>query len=165
MKHSVEHVCGHPAEHDLTGSLPYQAWEAKRRGGGPCPICWATSVDSENALNAAYAAEQDLPELAGTEKQVAWAVTIRADFLAGLPGKLAALNVEVTRQHGAALASSSTAVLALLRELACTELSAPWWIRNRTRLADSIIKRHSVKLKSGGAGETARRLLFWVGPR
>jgi hypothetical protein len=82
-KHLVEHACGHPAEHELTGRRDQQVFEAKRRAGGPCPICYAAEVASENALNAAYAAEQQLPELAGTPKQVAWAVTIRADFWGG----------------------------------------------------------------------------------
>jgi hypothetical protein len=167
MKHTIEHTCGHPAEHDLNGSPGFQAWEAKRRAAGPCPICYRAEVDSENALNAAFAAEQALPDLAGTPRQVAWAVSIRADFLGQLPHLLAGLRKAVAGQGGAELPGPDEA-LAVIRESTCRETSAPWWIRNRDRIADSLRQRHHVRLRSGDPGdpgETAGRLLVWAGRR
>jgi hypothetical protein len=99
--------------------------------------------------------------LAGTPKQVAWAVSIRAAFLVDLPGQLAGLGKAVSAQRGAALTRPEEA-LGVLRTIACRETSAPWWIRNRDRLADSLRQRHHVTLKMGDAGETARRVLMWA---
>ena len=75
-KYTITHTCGHNAQHQLFGKEEARertlAWRAK----GICPICYA----AEQSANV-DAASADLPELTGSEKQVAWARKIRVKVL------------------------------------------------------------------------------------
>ena len=84
--HYITHTCGHEAKHVLTVA------EEKRNKvewleSVICPACYEKQRQAERAAEAerAKAATSHLPELTGSEKQVAWATTIRAKVLKVLP--------------------------------------------------------------------------------
>ena len=105
-------------------------WEAWIQGQeGCCPACYAKRMaakrEAERAAATARAAEQsaahNLPALTGSEKQVAWAMTIRVHALdmalAGLDGSLDNLNETGRQVLAAAMAHMPT--------------EAKWWIDHR----------------------------------
>ncbi|MDD2627108.1 MAG: hypothetical protein PHI87_06140 [Candidatus Methanomethylophilus sp.] len=65
----------------IIGKVKDRQWKADREFEKLCPDCWEIEkqrrFDEENQRAAAEATEQGLPELAGTEKQMAWANTLR----------------------------------------------------------------------------------------
>lgn len=89
-----------------------------------CRDCWhkeqiANKKQAEQASSEEYAqqlSQYNLPELTGTEKQVAWATTIRNNAL----GEVAKLNP--TEKFW---------------DLARKQSTAKWWIENRDEFLDS----------------------------
>lgn len=78
MKHTITHACGHTITHDIFGRVRdrdgKERWLAER----PCLSCCR---EGENAANAQAAAKAGLPALTGSEKQVAWATTVRQKLI------------------------------------------------------------------------------------
>lgn len=89
MKYYVTFSCGHEGEVNLYGKAAERdrriAWYEEE---GICPDCYRKMKEEERRKAdeelAAYAdkieAEWNLPELEGTEKQIAWARKIRASY-------------------------------------------------------------------------------------
>lgn len=73
--------CGHEGRTDITGPVKNRQWIADRRFEGLCPECYQKQKEDGRAKasseSADKAKEQGLPKLTGTEKQVAWAETLR----------------------------------------------------------------------------------------
>lgn len=83
MKYTVTFSCGHEAEVELFGKTSERdrriAWYEKE---GLCPDCYRKMKEEELADYAEkIETEYKLPELEGTEKQVAWARKIRAGVI------------------------------------------------------------------------------------
>jgi hypothetical protein len=76
--------CGHEGRVDIIGPGKDREWKRERAFSGMCPECYRKFKEEEKAKENAKAAEESkemsLPELTGTEKQVAWANTIRLEF-------------------------------------------------------------------------------------
>jgi len=128
-KYTVEHTCGHDEEHQLFG---------KHSGFGgrdqklewletqDCSACQKIARDKQHAEAnaAAKAANAGLVELQGSVKQVAWAETIRAQFVSDLAPKLTnfkAAGMDV--YHGV-----------------LEQTSASWWIDRRNDDAMCIMR-------------------------
>ena len=117
-QYTINHVCGHTEVHQIYGTNAHgerdrkEAWLATQ----PCSECRQAQREAERAEATAKATEQAaklaMPELTGSEKQVAWALAIRATALEGLKKEL--VKPELAAQ-----------IVAL-------ETSAKWWIENRT---------------------------------
>jgi hypothetical protein len=77
--------CGHEGRTNVIGPTKNRQWIADNRFSGLCPECWEKHLQEErekaNTLAAEKAKEMELPELTGTEKQVAWANTLRQKFI------------------------------------------------------------------------------------
>lgn len=126
MKFSISHSCGHTAGVDLLGPYADRDRKAAWLATVPCPACAKTERDQErdqrNEQTAAQAASAGWPALTGTERQTAWATTIRADTITAMTERLG-------RHVDAELAS---AVLAVWTADALRHTEASWWIDNRT---------------------------------
>lgn len=86
-KYEVEHACGHTETHNLTGPHKHREWWLENVGPGRlCSDCFQEEKQKQYADRSAQATESakasGLPELTGSPKQIAWAETIRASFLA-----------------------------------------------------------------------------------
>lgn len=90
------------------------AWAEKN--GMICDTCKAKQRDKENRLSAEQNAEDGLPELKGSEKQIAWAETIRAEKLAQIEGDSSML---------------------------AKQTSASWWIEHRNHSARALLEIES----------------------
>ena len=137
-QYEISHQCGHTATVQIYGTdvngerKQRAAWLATR----PCTSCYRARQqrerDARNGSAVAQAAADGLPELTGTAKQVAWAVTIRQETLDGL-------RQDLSRYDDA----TAGAVMGIYRRIAARETSASAWIDAReageTR---QLIKKH-----------------------
>jgi hypothetical protein len=116
MNYTVRHVCGHDQSHDFFG--PSRERDHKRRfvAEQPCRDCLKRiTVERAEAHNETY----DLPDLVGTDKQNAWALTIRYQSLVMVDRVLAAIGE---------LADRDQVNAARLRLHGIDD--AHWWIAN-----------------------------------
>lgn len=77
--------CGHDGRVNVIGPGKDRQWKIDREFSGLCPECYkkeqAEKRANANAEAAKKSAEMELPELTGTEKQIAWANTLRVSFI------------------------------------------------------------------------------------
>lgn len=84
-KQVINHSCGHQVTHNLIGKYNDRDRKAAWLANHVCSDCYKAQLAAERAkanFSAAETAkEQQLPALIGSDKQVAWATTIRQDVL------------------------------------------------------------------------------------
>lgn len=118
-KEYVTHSCGHEVVHQLYGPHASRDRKAAYLATQACPDCQKAARDLANAAKNAEAAEQanaaGLPELTGSEKQIAWATTIRQEKLG---------QIEQINDYGLSLLTGQTA--------------ASWWIDLRNEDFSSV---------------------------
>lgn len=77
--------CGHEGRVNIIGPVKDRQWKADREFSKMCPECYKQYLKKQREkeiLEAKKKAEEmELPELTGTEKQVAWAITIRDQLI------------------------------------------------------------------------------------
>ncbi len=124
-----EYSCGHKGRVDIVGPTKHRQWKADRHFEGLCEECWeAKKVSDREAANAEAAkkaAEMELPELQGSEKQVAWANTIRVQILEAIEGFKNKEGVTVT-----------DAFHETVDHVITSKAKASWWIDNRHYVHD-----------------------------
>ncbi len=84
-KYEGTYSCGHEGTVNIIGPQKDRQWKIDRHFDGLCPECHKKERQREKEEAEKVAAEKtvemDLPALTGTEKQVAWANTIRIDLI------------------------------------------------------------------------------------
>lgn len=73
-KYSITHTCGHTETVALFGPEKDRSRRIATLESRDCPACYKAS---QNETGAAVQAENDLPALVGTEKQIAYAASLR----------------------------------------------------------------------------------------
>lgn len=76
--------CGHEGRVNVIGKQSDRQWKIDRHFEGICELCKEKEREEANKKAAEKASEYEFPELKGTEKQIAWANTIRMDFYESL---------------------------------------------------------------------------------
>ncbi len=132
-KINIIHTCGHSETHNLFGPGKERDHKIEWLKSTLCTDCYKAEQqakrEAENAAAAAANTEAGLPALIGTEKQIAWAETIRAKAITQIEEILTATDAnranlsadqasELDRLHGDFRA---------IRQQA----SAAWWIDRR----------------------------------
>ncbi len=158
-QYTVTYSCGHSDTVQLYGPTKDRerkiAWFEK---SGRCASCYralkaAERVEQEKANEAENIASADanlvagLPALTGSEKQIAWAETIRAKALAAplnAPRTAKPATQDKADQLGITI-EALTAILqgiqdagAAARNRLETESSAKWWIENRNTVDSAV---------------------------
>lgn len=131
-KYNVEFSCGHTEMVELFGKEADRqrkiAWLEKE---GLCPDCFkakkAAEHKAENDAAKAEAEKEGLPELTGSPKQVAWAITLRQQVLDDIAGILAKTPVQSQKM---ALDFKAWAV---------GQTESRFWIDHRNLLLRSLI--------------------------
>lgn len=156
---TVEHCCGHQVDHQLYGNRAWRARQAERLAQELCPDCKQAERDKENRKAAEANVEAGYPPLEGTEKQIAWAETIRHDMLAVAEAVDEAWSTvrddnqsdwkQVLRKSGqpfvacenllrnAVKSVGGSAREAFMRAL-CEQTKASWWIDHRGNYYDVV---------------------------
>lgn len=101
------YACGHEGRKQFYGSHKEREYAVKTHFEKVCPDCWKAECAKRNEEAAAKNKDAALPALTGSEKQIAWAESIRAK-LVGKPDFVFALQ----------------------------KTSAKWWIDHRDELDD-----------------------------
>jgi len=87
-KYNVEYVCGHEAVVQLYGKNSEREKKLNWMAKNLCPDCWKKENErikmEHNVACAEINAQAGLPALEGSEKQIAWAESIRKDAIARL---------------------------------------------------------------------------------
>ena len=136
----VDYRCGHSIREQFYGPGKDRESRKEWKERGVCPDCYRVQKTQELAIESKVAAEQavaqGLPMLAGSEKQIAWAETIRKNALVG-PS-----NVIMSDMSAEAIIAARPAdqvehfkevrrIQVEARKRLETETSAKWWIENR----------------------------------
>jgi len=115
MGQIITHACGHEQIHYLSGFASQQERKARWLETTECRTCFVASKQAEQAeaavRDSAAIAHLNLPPLTGSDRQIAWATTLRA-------GRLCALTA--TPGTG----GSGHQVCAIV-------IDAKWWIDHR----------------------------------
>lgn len=78
----IQHACGHTQDHNLTGTTSKREWMVSRIEMTLCTACYEVEqqrlLAESTAKAATEAKETGLPVLEGSEKQIAWAESLRA---------------------------------------------------------------------------------------
>ena len=149
---TVEHSCGHEERHDLYGNRKWRERQAARLEQELCSNCKQAERDAENRNAAQANAEAGYPPLEGTEKQIAWAESIRHDMLAVAEVVDEAWSTirddnqsewrQVLREGGQPFVACESLLRNAVKEAGveareafmralCEQTSASWWIDHR----------------------------------
>jgi hypothetical protein len=136
-KYQVTYKCGHEGIEQITGRV-------KDRGGKAawieanklCPDCYEAKRQKEraeaNAQNADANRDAGLPPLTGSEKQIAWAESIRATQITQLDGLIALMDKSADKVAAQPEAIRQAVEQAYERFISLkTETKASVWIENR----------------------------------
>lgn len=138
-KYDVTYGCGHEATIQLYGPVKDRdrkiAW---LESSGLCSDCYKAKRDAEFAARNTEAASANaaLIALTGSDKQIAWAESIRREQLAGLakrdlrirPAMMETIGVVGNDPRIAQMDNTIEEMVTTAR----TQASAKWWIDNRT---------------------------------
>lgn len=149
-RHTVTHACGHTQDHQLYGPYKDRDRQAARLADTACTECWRADQDRQhreaNAAAAIDNAAAGLVALTGSEKQVAWAESIRKPILAALDALPADLkHPSLSPDAQAELSDAVALVICEVRD----QSSARWWIDNRHELAGGDPRRLALRHVSG----------------
>lgn len=78
MKYEVKYACGHKGIVDIVGKNEDRERKLAWLATCDCPVCYKAKMDE---MRAEQEKAENLPELEGSEKQVAWARKIRIELL------------------------------------------------------------------------------------
>ena len=131
-KYDVDYSCGHSATIQLVGPTRERERKIEWMERGLCPDCYKAAKDAERIKNEAKAVEGiDLVALTGSEKQIKWAESLRAQTLADVRRRVE--NVRAAKGDEVAnivLAASTTAINHYPE--------AKFWIDNRDDLFTAL---------------------------
>lgn len=132
----INYSCGHTDRIQMYGPTRNRESKKKWMERGICTECYRKQKEEERAKASRVAAEQakssGLPELVGSEKQIAWAETIRKNALASAQNNVlsrdAFASLPVDKQEAS---RGLFEVVRTARDRLEIETSAKWWIDNR----------------------------------
>lgn len=126
-KYTITRKCGHVETINIGGKVSERDRLASYEEEKLCYECWKAKqkADREEASNkaAAEAKTSGLTELKGSEKQVAWAETIRSEIIKNLDRILESVNTDKTKDLHEALSVAINTIKLID--------SARWWIDHR----------------------------------
>lgn len=139
-KYAVKMSCGHEETIELFGKTADRdrkiAWLQEH---GTCSACYKARLDAEKIAATKAAAEKavedNLPELTGSEKQINWAMTIRAQKLTDLDKMFGDLNAKITDEQ---MRSKNQIAYQAARNVLTSKTEAKYWIDNRNNSVKSL---------------------------
>lgn len=120
--------------------------------GGLCTDCWKAGRDAvratENAQAAQSAAASGLPSLTGSEKQTAWANTLRVKMLAQLDELVAHAKTVADKKSEDKKVTELVEQIGIGADLIRAKTAASWWIDNRATDSRGLINSLLPEIKS-----------------
>ena len=123
-KYTITMACGHEEVHNIVGTNVHGEREKKAEWLST-RLCYECYKKQQAEEAAKATADANLPELTGSEKQIAWATDIRAKAAP----VIAAMQARI-KEHAKKSPNQTAAMQIVLDELRA-QTSAKWWIDNR----------------------------------
>lgn len=137
-KWTITHSCGHDATHQIYGPSKDRQRIANAIAQKPCYDCHQAQLQAENAKAAESNAAANLPALTGSEKQIAWAESIRFKIITELDTLGAQAKAQI--DSGKASADDPNVIQCLAAmDYIRNQTKASWWIDHRTMSARSLV--------------------------
>ena len=139
---SIKRSCGHTEDMQFYGPRKEREWKIARAECELCSACREKEIAEENAKSAKKASELGLPQLTGSDKQIAWAETIRMAAMPRLDSFFEEMDTNMAAIPAEKRAASQenydkfTALLSAARFVA----KASWWIDRREDWARSGLR-------------------------
>lgn len=125
-KYNITYACGHTGDVQIGGKTRDRDRRAEYEATKLCYACYtaklATERSAKNDLARTEATEAGLPELTGSDKQIAWSMSIRKNVLDQLEAQRSRINRCGEFAYIADMAIDS------LRAKYLANVSAKWWI-------------------------------------
>lgn len=145
-KHKVKMSCGHTETIQLFGKMTDRekriAWLEEH---GTCTACYKARKDAahaeETAAAKAKADEENLPNLTGSEKQIKWALAIRAKKFEALDNRLAEMNTKTDEQQQ----RKNQIACQAARNVLARKTESRFWIDNRNVDALRLIANNNLQ--------------------
>lgn len=139
-------VCGEEHRISLFGKISDREWKLEH-WDWTCDECKKKRYDEENASAAEENKEAGLPALEGTERQVAWAETIRKQIIT-------AINTEIEEKESPfkldlSDTKSQQVFNATIKRI-FNETQASWWIDNRDERPRDLVRSLAPKVYESG---------------
>ena len=142
-QYNVTHACGHEHTYQLYGPGKDRERKIEWLSGQDCPACRKAA---ENKAAAEASEGLDLPELTGTPKQVAWANTIRGQFIAKFKefdfSKFHSNIIQYKRVNQVVRDGG----LKLALDMVSSETEARFWIVNRFEFIENMLTVYAKKI-------------------
>lgn len=145
-KYEIKMSCGHVETIQLFGKMTDRdkkiAWLEEH---GICTACYKARQDAahaeETAAAKAKADEENLPELNGSEKQVNWALSIRAKKFEALNEMFANANANATDEQR----QQNQIALQAAKNVLASKTESRFWIDNRNTPARKLIAQNGLQ--------------------
>lgn len=139
-QYTVTRACGHEETVTLYGPIKQREWRlANVEPDKLCSECYKAELEKqhqeENRKAKEAARSQELPELVGTEKQVAWAETLRQKVVA----EIEKIIDEIDHIPAEKRNESEIDLFMKTVDIVLSKTSASWYIENRFRSAREIL--------------------------
>lgn len=133
--YEITRSCGHIESIQIYGTNVHGERERKaaQLAENPCGDCRRAGRDQAAS---AQAADLGLPELTGSDRQIAWAMTIRATALTGLDTWRAQIAERLANHPEEQ--ERADQLLTTLETVVAGHTDARWWIDNRVRTVDAL---------------------------
>lgn len=119
------YACGHNGRVNIVGKMSERQKKADRYFSRICEECRIKEQKEEAKKSAEKSAKYEFPELQGSEKQVAWANTIRLEYYERCEKEKSNVDHIITK-----------------------EVQAKFWIDNRTHLDEDFVKKYDNEKES-----------------
>lgn len=120
--------CGHEGRVNVVGPQKDRPWKIEREFKKLCLDCYEKKRAEKAKVAEKEAKKMELPELSGSEKQVAWANTIRMDFIKFVKGKVESEEAQKLESYSD---ENKNEVLQALDNFVKANTEAEYWIDNR----------------------------------
>lgn len=153
MKYHGTYSCGHEGTVDIGGKTKDREWKRSRTFSGLCPECAKAQREKEREKKIAAAQKEaeaeKYPDLQGSQKQIAWAITIRQEFLFTLKTQIE----KGKEQNGAEKLEKAEALLNWIIE---SKTKASDWIENREASFSELFAKFAEEFTALGIKEEVK---------
>lgn len=147
MKYYGTYSCGHEGYVNLTGPHSQREWRLKNAFSGLCPECQNLEWMRKNEEAAEKSKKMELPELSGSPKQVAWANSIRMEFLEKIRVLLESIKSHKDDHRDCESFITEDLVYSSQEWLLGNKIDASYWIDTRHSDALDFIKYAREEMK------------------
>lgn len=141
-QYEINHRCGHTRTVNITGTNVRGERErrAANLAAGVCPDCYRAHQD---ATTAEQAAALGLPELTGTDRQVAWAMKLRAEVITLIDQRKT--KSQAFYQDNPDKIAERDAVFGAIDAEVAAHTDAAWWIEHQGHSGYKAIWNAAIK--------------------